>query len=232
MAKEAFTDSRFHQTGKTSTSLTSANSINIGRLLPQMTYYAKASMDYKKQHGVDPGFVIPSGNLGNSVAAMWAKKIGFPISQIVLATNANRSVPNFLETGVWKPQKTIPTLANAMDVGNPSNFERAIHLYRSVEDFRHEVSAVSVSDAEISDTISQGIETGNIWCPHTATAVHVRETIPSDHWIVVATAHPAKFETIVEPLIHQKIPVPPALESLLTRPSNFQEISASLKEVK
>jgi len=229
MAKEAFASPSFAR--DRNTALTSANSINIGRLLPQMTYYAKASMDYKKKHGAEPSFIIPSGNLGNSVAALWAKKIGFPIGQIVMATNANHAVPDFLKTGVWKPQPTINTLANAMDVGNPSNMERAIHLYPKFADFREDVSAISVSDEEISETIAQGITEGNIWCPHTATAVHVRETIPSDHWIIVATAHPAKFETIVEPLIHQKIPVPPALAALLSKPSHFKEIGPELREI-
>jgi len=230
MAKEAFASPSFARTRNTT--LTSANSINIGRLLPQMSYYAKASMDYKNLHGAEPSFIIPSGNLGNSVAALWAKKIGFPIGQIVMATNANHAVPDFFQSGVWKPQPTISTLANAMDVGNPSNMERAIHLYPKFADFKEDVSAISVSDEEISETITQGIEQGNIWCPHTATAVHVRETIPSDHWIIVATAHPAKFETIVEPLIHQKVPVPLALSSLLSKPSKFIEIAADLREIK
>ena len=229
MAKEAFATPSFAR--ERNTALTSANSINIGRLLPQMSYYAKASMDYKNQHGADPSFIIPSGNLGNSAAALWAKKIGFPIGQIVMATNANRAVPDFFQTGVWKPQPTRTTLANAMDVGNPSNMERAIHLYPKIADFREDVSAISVSDEEISETIAAGIEEGNIWCPHTATAVKVRETIPSDHWIIVATAHPAKFETIVEPLIHQKVEVPPALGVLLSKPSKFTEIGAELSAI-
>lgn len=226
MAKDAFKDSRFTNAG-----LTSANSINIGRLLPQMTYYAKASMEYIALHGMAPSFIIPSGNLGNSVAALWAKKMGFPIGQIILATNANRSVPDFFESGKWKPQATKATLANAMDVGNPSNIERAIHLYPKMDALREDVSAISVNDDEIKEVITSGVEFGNVWCPHTATAVKVRETIPSDHWIIVSTAHPAKFETIVEPLIGKKIEVPIALSALLNKESVYKEIDAVLSQV-
>jgi len=227
MAKEAFADPEW----KKSTTLTSANSINIGRLLPQMTYYANASVNYKKNFGVAPGFIIPSGNLGNSVAALWAKKMGFPIGKIVMATNANRSILDYLNTGVNTPHQTIPTLANAMDVGNPSNLERAIHLYPVMEDLRKDVQAISVSDPEIKETIANGIKDENIWCPHTATAVHARKSLPGNDWIIVATAHPAKFETIVEPLIQQKVVVPPALSELLSKPSNFTEIKSNLESL-
>lgn len=227
MAKEAFQDPRFKNAG-----LTSANSINIGRLLPQMTYYARASVEYQKQHNAIPSFIIPSGNLGNAVAALWAKKMGFPIGQIVMATNANRAVPDYLQTGKITPHSTINTLANAMDVGNPSNLERAIHLYPRLEDFKNDVSAISVSDEEIRNTIKKSAKDGTIFCPHTATAVQVRESIPGDHWIVVATAHPAKFETIVEPLIGKKVEVPVVLSALLNKKSIYSEINPDLKEVK
>ena len=225
MAKEAFANSELTK----ETGLTSANSINIGRLLPQMTYYAMASVSYHKEFGVAPGFIIPSGNLGNSVAALWAKKMGFPIGKIVMATNANQSISDYLKTGTNTPHQTINTLANAMDVGNPSNLERAIHLYPQIENFRENIEAISVGDSEISETIAQGIKEGNIWCPHTATAVHARKSLTGDHWIIVATAHPAKFETIVEPLIHQKVEVPAVLQELLTKPSSFTEVDSSTK---
>jgi threonine synthase len=226
MAKDAFQDSRFKNAG-----LTSANSINIGRLLPQMTYYARASVEYQKQHQKIPSFIIPSGNLGNAVAALWAKKMGFPIGQIVMATNANRAVPDYLQSGIITPHETISTLANAMDVGKPSNLERAIHLYPQIQDFRNDVSAISVSDEEIRNTIKKAAKEGKVFCPHTATAVQVRESIPSDHWIVVATAHPAKFETIVEPLIGKKVEVPAVLTALLNKKSIYTEIGTNLSEV-
>jgi threonine synthase len=227
MAKEAFADPWW----KSNTTLTSANSINIGRLIPQMTYYARASIEYQKEFGKSPGFIIPSGNLGNAVAALWAKKMGFPIGKIIMATNANKSVPDYLRTGVNTPHTTINTLANAMDVGNPSNLERAIDLYPNIEDFRKDVESFSVSDEEIKSEIIEGAKEGNIWCPHTATAAHVRKTLNGDAWIMVSTAHPAKFETIVEPLIGKTVEIPNELASLLSKPSHYEEIDADLKAI-
>ena len=227
MAKEAFSDSWW----QSNTTLTSANSINIGRLLPQMTYYARASIDYKKEFGKNPGFIIPSGNLGNAVASLWAKKMGFPIGKIIMATNANKNVSDYLQTGVYSPHTTINTLANAMDVGNPSNLERAIHLYPKIEDFRLDVESYSVSDEEIKTEIIEGAKDGNIWCPHTATAAHVRKSLSSDAWIMVSTAHPAKFETIVEPLIGKPVEIPLELNQLLSKKSYFEEIEAKLSAI-
>lgn len=229
IAKEAFASPAFAQ--KLGTALTSANSINIGRLLPQMTYYARASFEYRKKNGASPHFIIPSGNLGNAMAALWAKKMGFPIGQIIMAVNANKAVPDYLETGKNTPHRTINTLANAMDVGNPSNLERGIHLYPKLDDFRKDVDAISVSDEEIKKAIIDGAKNGNIWCPHTAVAAFVRESIPGDHWIIVSTAHPAKFETIVEPLIQRKVDVPASLSSLLSKPSVFKEIDPKLEAI-
>jgi len=206
----------------------SANSINVGRLLPQSTYYAWASLEYLRKHGARASFIIPSGNLGNSVAALWAKQMGFPIEKIGLATNANHVVPDYFKNGKWKPAPSVPTLANAMDVGNPSNMERYFHLETQFKDLKENVFSVSVSDEEIRHVIRNGItEFGEIWCPHTATAVHVRNTSPLENCVIVSTAHPAKFETIVEPFIGRAIDVPPSLQKLLNLKSSFEEIDAS-----
>lgn len=212
----------------------SANSINIGRLLPQMAYYVRASVEHRTATGRDPGFVIPSGNLGNAVAAMWARKIGAPIGRITLATNANRALGEYFASGVWKSFQTVETLANAMDVGAPSNMERALDLYRSISEFREGLSVISVTDDQIRETIRAGESRyGEIWCPHTATAVFARESLPAaEDWIVVATAHPAKFETIVEPLIGHAVPVPVALEEILARPSRVEEIGPAWNEAR
>ncbi|MGK5082263.1 threonine synthase [Bdellovibrionota bacterium FG-1] len=200
--------------------LTSANSINIGRLLPQMVYFAWASLAYFGRTGQKPGLVIPSGNVGNALAALWARQMGFPIREVCLSTNANRVVSDYLASGKFEPRASIKTLANAMDVGNPSNLERLIRL---------PVRAISVSDDEIRQAILRGLEYhGQIFCPHTATAYHARSCLESAHWILVATAHPAKFSDIVEPLIQKTIPMPPQLASLLKRPSHYEEIPAQL----
>jgi threonine synthase len=222
--KEALSNPEFVEKLK----LSSANSINIGRLLPQVTYYAMASLLHFRRHHENASFVIPSGNVGNATAALWAKKIGFPIAQIVMATNANRVVPDYFKTGQWKPAASIATLANAMDVGNPSNMERVFDLAKNGMSLK-EVSSISVSNEQIRETIRVGEEKyGEIWCPHTATAIFAREQMPSGHWIAVATAHPAKFETIVEPLIGHSVEMPRALAALVKLPAQFEKIDKKI----
>ncbi|HEY8272326.1 MAG TPA: threonine synthase [Pseudobdellovibrionaceae bacterium] len=210
----------------------SANSINIGRLLPQMVYFAFASLKCQlksqlKNHS-KPTIIVPSGNLGNGVGALWALRLGFPIQQVIFAHNANQAVPQYFAEGAWSPQSTIATLANAMDVGNPSNFERLRYFYPNLNALRKVASAHSVSDAQIRQTIQEQASKGWILCPHTATAVYVRELYKERSCIVVATAHPAKFETIIEPLIGKTISIPQNLNLLLSKPSVFKEISPDL----
>jgi len=235
MVKEAFADQSLRERA----GLTSANSISIGRLLPQMAYYAWASLRLFRETGVAPGFIIPSGNLGNSLACIWARHCGLPVGPIVLATNANETVGDFFAGTPWRPRPTVPTLATAMDVGNPSNMERLLHLAGSQEAARAAARAVRVSDAEIRDAIRAGPgRYGRTWCPHTATGVHAWEKLGyAAHerpWVVVATAHPAKFEDVVEPLVGAPVPLPPALAELLARPRQFVEIgpdTATLKDL-
>ncbi len=211
----------------------SANSINVARLLAQVTYYAKSSLEYWQKTSETPGFVIPTGNLGNAFAALWAKKIGFPIGKVILATNANRAVVDFVTSGKYEARSTISTLANAMDVGDPSNIERLRWLYPEHDELVDEVSAVSVSDDEIRAAIRDAyVKEKEIWCPHTATALVAREKVEGSNWILVATAHAAKFETIVEPLIGGKIAVPPSLSSLLGREIVTVEIEPTLFDFK
>src|SRR2546425_2189254 len=209
--------------------LLSANSINLGRLLPQTVYYAASSLWYFRQRRVQPGYIVPTGNLGNAVAAFWTREMGFPIREIVQATNRNRTLPDYFETGEWSPHETIATLANAMDVGNPSNFERLQNLHL-LPQLRQIARAFAVSDEEISQMIANGIDRwGQIWCPHTATAVHVRERLIEPDWIIVSTAHPSKFDSIVEPLIKQTIPTPSSLAAVFQRPSRFAEIEPTFE---
>ena len=211
----------------------SANSINIGRLLPQTVYYAAASLQVWRAEQRKPGFIVPSGNLGNVAACVLARDMGLPIGDIVLATNANPTVTEYLADGVWRPRPSVATLASAMDVGNPSNMERLRAGAAGVEQLRERVTACSVSDDEIRATIREDATTRDrVWCPHSATAAHVyrdlARTRPDTHWIIVATAHPAKFDEIVEPLIGHPIPVPPALDRLLHLPRHDEELDASL----
>ena len=209
--------------------LTSANSISLGRLLPQLAFHAHAAW----VSGDTLNLVIPTGNLGNAVAAVWARALGAPIGDIVLATNANRTLEEFFEGGAYRGRPSVPTLANAMDVGDPSNFERLSWTYPDPVALRRRVRARSVSDEHISRTIQQGERRhGQVFCPHTAAGVYVLEQIraapggKTGTWAVAATAHPAKFESIVEPLVGHPVTVPRPMAELLARPSEAAPLQA------
>jgi threonine synthase len=230
MVKQAFLDHELRQ----QTELSSANSINLGRLLPQAVYYAATSLAIWRQYGEPASFVVPSGNLGNVAACIWARKVGLPIGEIVLAHNVNRTVPDYLESGEWKPRASIATLASAMDVGNPSNMERLRALFPELQDMRNAVSAHTVTDDAIRARIRAGFkEFGQVWCPHTATAAEAYEQLSTarrgaGRWVLVSTAHPAKFREIVEPLIGRSVAVPDTLAKLFARPTECTEIDADL----
>lgn len=213
LVKAAFADSALrarHHLG-------SANSISLGRLLPQMAYYAKTALELGPVN-----VVVPTGNLGNALACLMVKRMGLPIGDIVLATNANRVLSDFLSTGRYEPRPTVATLANAMDVGAPSNVERLRFWYPNVADIPF--TADWVDDEAIRRTIAETWRRcGIAVCPHTACGLEVlrrrRASGATGRWVVAATAHPAKFETVVEPLIGRAVEVPAALAQLLTRPS-------------
>ncbi|MBV8784106.1 MAG: threonine synthase [Gammaproteobacteria bacterium] len=214
--------------------LSSANSINLGRLLPQSVYYAATSLAVWRRYGTPASFIVPSGNLGNVLACLWARQVGLPIARVVLAHNANRTVPDYLATGRWQPRASVSTLASAMDVGDPSNMERLRALFPQWESLRAAVRATTVSDEEIRARIRKGYaEYGQVWCPHTATAAEAyarlsEEERAAERWVLVATAHPAKFPEIVEPLIGRRLEPPPSLAALFARPVRYREIGAQL----
>ena len=214
--------------------LSSANSINLGRLLPQSSYYAAASLEIWRRYGEPASFIVPSGNLGNALAALWARQVGMPIGAVLLAHNANRTVPDFLASGEWRPRPSVATLASAMDVGDPSNMERLRALYPRLEELRQALGACSVSDEEIRARIRAGYrDYGQIWCPHTATAAEAWERLTpaqrqAGRWVLVSTAHAAKFREIVEPLIGHEVTMPPTLARLFERPVQCSEIEANL----
>lgn len=213
----------------------SANSINIGRLLPQSTYYAHSSLRHYRRTGNKPGFIIPTGNLGNALACIMTREMGLPIGPIVLATNANKTIAEYFETLKWLPRDSVQTLASAMDVGDPSNMERLRKLIGEADTLRGRLVVASVSDKEIETAIRQDFEAfGVATCPHTATATHTWRQLDADvarahDWIIVATAHPAKFEMIVEPLIGQSVPVPAELAAILSRPATAVAIEPHLE---
>lgn len=215
----------------------SANSINIGRLLPQSTYYADASLRHYRRSGNKPGFIIPTGNLGNAFACIMAREMGLPIGPIILATNANRTIVEYFETLQWLPRASLQTLASAMDVGNPSNMERLRKLVGDADVLREQLGVLSVTDEQIAASIRQDFrEFGFATCPHTATATHTWRQLDDElskahDWILVGTAHPAKFETIVEPLIGESVPLPPELEEILSRPAHSITIKPDLESL-
>lgn len=229
MVKEAINDPELRKRFRFS----SANSINIGRLLPQSIYYATTCLKHYRQTGRAPSFIVPTGNLGNALAAILARAAGLPIADIVLATNANRVIPDFLGDGSWNPQPSVETLASAMDVGNPSNMERLRKLFGEADELSGQISAQSVSDEDIRGEIAAFYnDHGEMICPHTATATFVYRNLSKVRrseadWIMVATAHPAKFESVVEPILGETVPLPDSLASILSRPSRFQHIDAS-----
>jgi len=233
LVKEAFVDAALRRRHRFS----SANSINIGRLLPQMVYYVASSLDVERRTGAKPCYIIPAGNLGNAFAAVWARALGFPIGRIILAHNANRTVPDFLESGSWRPRPSTATLASAMDVGNPSNMERVRSLYPTLDSLREQLSAVSVDDATIRARIGEDfMHYGREWCPHTATAAEVYARLEPDErrshpWVLVATAHPAKFNEVVEPILGVTIEIPEALNRLLRLPRHFVDLPPTLDAV-
>lgn len=204
---------------------TSANSISLGRLLPQLTYYASSALEVEKAGKGPANYVVPTGNLGNALACVMARDMGLPIGRIVLATNANRVLPELVRTGVYSPAATVPTIANAMDVGAPSNLERLRFWHPDVAKV---VSADSVDDAAIRESITRTFtQHGVAVCPHTACGLEVlRRQSAEGTWLVAATAHPAKFETVVEPLIGRRVEPPPALAELLERPSQAAPLEA------
>ena len=234
LAKQAFSDSEL----RARVPLSSANSISLGRLLPQATYYAFASLLHQRTTGRPLSFIVPTGNLGNAVAALIAKRAGLPIKRVLFATNRNRTVPEFIETGEYHARPSVSTLANAMDVGDPSNVARLRFMMAADPTLASGLGALPVDDETIRARIRSGeADYGKVFCPHTACGIemleHERRAGSKDDFCVVATAHPSKFEDVVEPLVGHAITPPPALRAMLARPSTSETLEpdyASLKD--
>lgn len=225
LVKAALNDPALRELG-----LTSANSISLGRLLPQMAYWAHAALEHHAAGGERLNLVVPTGNLGNALAAILAREVGAPVGEVVLATNANRTLPDYFAGQEYTPRPSVPTVANAMDVGAPSNFERLAWLYRGrAGELPGAFRARAVEDREILDTVRRRFALGELHCPHTAAAVSVLEELraggASGDWAVAATAHPAKFEAVLEAVVGT-VPVPPVLEEMLARPASAEALSA------
>ncbi len=225
MVKKAFLDHDLKHKN-----LTSANSINIARWLPQMFYFFFAYKALKK-HKLPLIFSCPSGNFGNICAGVIAKKLGLPIKHFVAATNANNTVPLFFETGNYSPKPSIATISNAMDVGNPSNFVRIQEMYHhDLEAFNQDFSAYSFDDNTTKLAIkSLYLQNHYISEPHGAVGYLGLKKELSKHQntigIFLETAHPIKFLDVVEPILNILLPVPIQIVSVL----NKEKISVPIK---
>lgn len=231
LVKQAFSDNWFNE----KLNLSTANSINIARLIAQITYYAYQSTLYGHSKNKAINYIVPSGNLGNVTACFYAKLMGFPINNISVACNANKAVIDYLETGVYQSRPTISTLANAMDVGAPSNMERLMDLFNSHELFKSEVKAFSVDDEMIRASIIDMYDKYQyIACPHTAVAYSLlmNSRLSDSQQCIIATAHPAKFEQVIEPILDIKLPIPKQLDQMLGSAHNKLTISPTITALK
>jgi threonine synthase len=227
LAKDAFAD-----TGLASrTRLTSANSINLGRLLPQTFYYAHVALQSRKP----VVFSVPSGNFGNLAAGLFAWKLGAPIHHFVAATTVNDTVPRYLHSGRYEPRPSVATLANAMDVGHPSNLERIRWLFGdNVESMRAMVTPSIQRDDDVRRTIREVFERFDYVCePHTAIAYAGLDAV--EDWdyptAFLATAHPAKFKDTVEPVIRAHVPLPRELAEAMAKPRIVERIEPTLRDL-
>lgn len=215
--------------------LSSANSINIARLIPQMIYYF---VSYAKVNVKDIYFSVPSGNFGNLTAGLFAKRLGLPVKRFIAATNANESVVEYLSGKGFHPHKSIATISNAMDVGNPSNFGRMIDLFKgSVDEMRKDIIAFSISDAQTEATMNECYETyGYVTDPHGAVGLRgwqqYSKEINEGAGIILETAHPAKFIETVERVLGLSIQIPEQLAALRSKSKSTVSLSASFEELK
>jgi threonine synthase len=227
IVKEAFADRALTERAR----LTSANSINIGRLLPQTFYYAHAALASSRP----VIFSVPSGNFGNLTAGLMAWKMGAPIERLVAATTVNDTVPRYLQSGRYAPMPSVRTLANAMDVGDPSNVERMRWFFHDdVTAMREMVSASVQTDDDVRRTIREVFEKFGYVCdPHTAVAYAGLDAFDEVDApaAFLATAHPAKFKETVEPLVRAHIPLPTELAEAMAKPRIVERMEPALEHL-
>jgi len=235
MVKTAFLDEELLDDMK----LTSANSINVARWLPQLFYFLFAYKQIKSQ-GKEIIFSVPSGNFGNICAGMVAQKLGMPVKHFVAATNINDTVPKFMKTGAYNPKPSTATISNAMDVGDPSNFIRIRHLFQdNFEALSQSLSSYTFSDIETKEAmIAIHNNSKYIADPHGAVGYlglkKYQETYPNTYGIFLETAHPVKFLDVVEETIPEKLDIPPQIRKVMDKEKKsipiktYQELKAFL----
>ncbi len=229
LVKKAFVDDELNN----ELNLTSANSINIARLIPQAFYYFEAYAQAKRKGFDKVSFVVPSGNFGNIGAGVLANKLGLPVKQFIAATNANDTVPRFLASDSYVPHQTIPTFSNAMDVSNPSNWVRIMELFnQDVEQLKQLIQSKAYSDAETIKAIEEVYSTYQyIACPHTAIAYLAAKEYQqsqkgqNEATLFLSTAHPCKFPDVFPNEIKQAIQLPDSVKELENRISKKVELA-------
>jgi threonine synthase len=236
LVKQAFTDAELNQ----KLFLTSANSINVARWLPQQFYYFFAYKQWK-QKDQPPVIAVPSGNFGNICAGILAHMSGLPVKHFIAACNANDVVPNFMQSQSYQPKSAIATISNAMDVGNPSNFVRILELFhQQFPQLKEKFSSLSISDAETKATMKRVFnDFGYILDPHGAVGFlaleHYLTNEPSlQKGMFLETAHPVKFYDVVEDVLQHTIELPDAVQAIMHKPKAATFIDAdydALKEV-
>lgn len=233
LVKQAFTDAELNQ----ELFLTSANSINVARWLPQQFYYFFAYKQWK-QKDQPPVIAVPSGNFGNICAGILAHMSGLPVKHFIAACNANDVVPNFMQSQSYQPKAAVATISNAMDVGNPSNFVRILELFhQQFPQLKEKFSSVSITDDETKATIKRVFdEQGYILDPHGAVGFLALERYllndPATKGIFLETAHPVKFYDVVEPVLHQTIPLPDTVKEIIDLPKTSTVMDASFSQLK
>lgn len=216
LVKTAFMDVQLNSIKK----LTSANSINVARFLPQSFYYFYAYAQMKRKGLADNLVVcVPSGNFGNICSALFGKRMGLPIKRFIAANNSNDIFYKYLQTGIYAPKPSVQTIANAMDVGDPSNFARIYDLYgKSHDAIAADISGAAYTDAQIADAMRGCYaDNGYVCDPHGACGYQaLKESLKADETgIFLETAHPAKFKSVVDSILHTDIEIPQRLQAFM-----------------
>jgi len=236
LVKKAFTDAELNKEFR----LTSANSINIARLIPQTFYYFNAYAQLLKEGKNNVVFSVPSGNFGNLGAGILAWKMGLPVQHFIAATNANDTVPDFLKSGVYQPKPSVQTIANAMDVGDPSNWVRIQDMFKTdPEQLRKLISGFSYTDEENREAIERIYSSYKyIACPHTAIAWQALKDWQQDKptgglaGVFLSTAHPCKFPDVLPKHISREIVIPQQVKNLEGKPKHSAALGKDFEAFK
>nr|WP_294905987.1 threonine synthase [uncultured Lacibacter sp.] len=233
MVKQAFTDAELNK----QLFLTSANSINVARWLPQQFYYFFAYKQWKQKEQ-PPVICVPSGNFGNICAGILAHMSGLPVNHFIAACNANDVVPNYMQNQQYQPKAAVATISNAMDVGNPSNFVRILELFhQQFPQLKEKFSSVSITDEETKQTMKRAYdEFGYTLDPHGAVGYLALERYLQQHQALkgmfLETAHPVKFYDVVEPVLKKAIELPYAVKAIIDLPKQSTKMDVSFEQLK